>query len=163
MKATVGKNTFEVAFQGQTITINGTAELLDILKTGTDRFHVIRNGKSFNVEVIARSGKGLSLRVNGKTCEVTLADRMDELLKQLGMEAKTAHVVESLRAPMPGLVVGVRVQPGQEVKKGDPLVVLEAMKMENVLKSHGDARVKSIRVQKGDAVEKGQVLMEFEG
>jgi biotin carboxyl carrier protein len=63
---------------------------------------------------------------------------------------------------MPGLVLDVRVKEGDEVKKGDPLLVLEAMKMENILKSPAHAKIKKINVNKGQAVEKNQVLVSFE-
>ena len=62
---------------------------------------------------------------------------------------------------MPGLVVRVQVEPGQEVAAGMPVIVLEAMKMENQLKAAAPARVAAVRVQAGQAVEKGQVLLEF--
>jgi biotin carboxyl carrier protein len=69
--------------------------------------------------------------------------------------------VNELKAPMPGLVLDIVVSEGQEVKKGDALVVLEAMKMENILKSPADVVVKKISVKKGTAVEKNQVLVLF--
>ena len=67
-----------------------------------------------------------------------------------------------LKAPMPGLVVDLRVKPGQKVKKGDPLVVIEAMKMENIIKARGEAVVKSVHVEAGMSIEKGNLLLEFE-
>jgi biotin carboxyl carrier protein len=63
---------------------------------------------------------------------------------------------------MPGLVLRVQVEPGQRVAEGGGLVVLEAMKMENELKSPATGVVKAVRVSPGEAVEKGQVLVEFE-
>ena len=65
-------------------------------------------------------------------------------------------------APMPGLVLKVLVEPGSPVQKGDPLLVLEAMKMENDIKAHFDGTVSTLHVQMGDAVSKGQLLIEFE-
>ena len=62
---------------------------------------------------------------------------------------------------MPGMVLNILVTEGQDIKKGDPLIVLEAMKMENVLKSPTDGIVKKINVNKGIAVEKNQVLIQF--
>jgi acetyl/propionyl-CoA carboxylase alpha subunit len=70
--------------------------------------------------------------------------------------------VKTLKAPMPGLVLEVMVGPGTEVKKGDPLLVLEAMKMENVLKAPTDAVIKDVIVEISAAVEKNQVLVNFE-
>ena len=62
---------------------------------------------------------------------------------------------------MPGLVLDILVKVGDEVKKGDPLMILEAMKMENILKSASDGVIKKINVEKKQAVEKGQVLINF--
>ena len=63
---------------------------------------------------------------------------------------------------MPGLVLNILVSPGQMVQKGDPLLILEAMKMENVLKAAGEGQVKAVKVQQGMAVDKGQLLLEME-
>jgi biotin carboxyl carrier protein len=62
---------------------------------------------------------------------------------------------------MPGLVIDLKVKVGDTVKAGDPLLILEAMKMENILKSPGDGTIKNVKTKKGDSVEKGQVLIEF--
>jgi biotin carboxyl carrier protein len=62
---------------------------------------------------------------------------------------------------MPGLVLRVLVEPGQKVTKGEPLLVLEAMKMENMIKAPGDAIVSSVKAQLGQAVEKNQILIDF--
>jgi biotin carboxyl carrier protein len=62
---------------------------------------------------------------------------------------------------MPGLIVDIKVEAGQEVKKGDPILILEAMKMENIIKSPGDGVVKAIKVNPRDNVEKNQVLIQF--
>jgi len=163
MKATVSaKHTFEIDRTGSGYVINGNERLLDVVRIAENRYHILFNGRSHNVQVIGLEGKRVVLDINGKRCEVSVATRLDEVLAKLGMEQKAGHFLDNLRAPMPGLVIDVRVEPGMTVAKGDSLVVLEAMKMENALKSHGDAKVKSVRVKKGDAVEKGQVLVEFE-
>ncbi len=68
---------------------------------------------------------------------------------------------DPVKAPMPGTIVSVNVSNGQSVNEGDVIAVLEAMKMENILKAVGDGIIKTIRIAKGDRVEKGQVLVEF--
>ena len=68
-----------------------------------------------------------------------------------------------LLAPMPGLVVRVNVKPGDQVEAGQPLVVMEAMKMENELRSTSAGTVKSVRAEPGAAVEQGAVLVELVG
>ena len=69
--------------------------------------------------------------------------------------------IAEVKAPMPGLILDVLAKPGQEVKKGDQLMILEAMKMENVLKAQGEGVISGIEVAKGDSVEKNQVLIKF--
>ncbi len=83
-------------------------------------------------------------------------------MDQMGFSSADAGKIKELKAPMPGLVIEIRVKAGDTVKKGDPIIVLEAMKMENVLKATGEGTVKSIEVQKSQSVEKGQVLIIFE-
>ena len=70
-------------------------------------------------------------------------------------------VAKDLKAPMPGLVLKVLVKPGDVVKKNDAVLILEAMKMENVIKAPGDAVVSAVHVQERVAVEKGQLLLNF--
>jgi biotin carboxyl carrier protein len=89
-------------------------------------------------------------------------DRFDALLEQLGMGDAASAKVNDLKAPMPGLIVDIKVQVGDTIKKGDSLLILEAMKMENVLKSVGDGKVKAIKVSPKQNVEKNQILVEFE-
>jgi biotin carboxyl carrier protein len=84
------------------------------------------------------------------------------LLQKLGMDTIGASGVSDLLAPMPGLVLSAAVSAGDTVKKDDPLVVLEAMKMENVLKSPIDGVIKEVSVNSGDTVEKNQTLIIFE-
>jgi biotin carboxyl carrier protein len=83
------------------------------------------------------------------------------LLKSLGFDDLNAKKVNEIKAPMPGLVLDVRVSEGDTVKKGDAILVLEAMKMENIIKSPTDGIIKKINVKKGVAVEKNQVLINF--
>jgi biotin carboxyl carrier protein len=80
----------------------------------------------------------------------------------MGLDKMASAKVLNVKAPMPGLVLNVLVEPGQEVKKGDKLLVLEAMKMENIIKAAGDGKVGRIAVDKGQAVDKNQTLIEFE-
>ena len=78
------------------------------------------------------------------------------------MDKLAANKVNNIKAPMPGLVLRISVAVGDVIKKGDPLLVLEAMKMENVIKAAGDGVVKKINATEKIAVEKGSILIEFE-
>jgi biotin carboxyl carrier protein len=79
----------------------------------------------------------------------------------MGIDQNSTGKINDIKAPMPGMVLQVMVENGQAIKKGDAIVVLEAMKMENILKSPSDGTIKNILVVKGDKVEKNQVLISF--
>lgn len=164
-KIKAGNKEFEVvpSADGQTGSINDEAYALDIAKE-ENGFHLIRNNKSYNVSVINADydAKTFELMINGNPYTFEAKDRFDLLLKELGMENLSSSALNDLKAPMPGLVLSIKVEAGQAIKKGDPLVILEAMKMENVLKAGSDATVKSINVEVGKAVEKNEVLIEFQ-
>jgi acetyl/propionyl-CoA carboxylase alpha subunit len=91
-----------------------------------------------------------------------LKDRIDLLLEGMGLHAKVTNKINHLKAPMPGLIHSVAVKEGDKVSKGDILLVLVAMKMENVIKAAGDGTVKSMKIIAGQTVEKNQVMLEFE-
>lgn len=141
--------------------LNGEEVKPDVSKIKEGSFHFLLNNRSYNVEVVTMNAeeKTVELNVNGNNYFVELKDRYDELLHQLGMDALNTQKINDLKAPMPGLVTDIRVSEGQSVKKGDVLVTLEAMKMENTLKASADAIVKKIAVKKGAAVDKNEVLI----
>lgn len=143
--------------------IDGKPFSWDVVEVKNGSFHVIRDNRSYSVEVIKAdvAEKSFTVSVNGNKYQLNVKDKFDELLKSLGLDNMNASKVNEIKAPMPGLVLDIRVTEGQEIKKGDPVLVLEAMKMENILKSPTDGTVKKINVKKGIAVEKNQVLISF--
>jgi biotin carboxyl carrier protein len=105
--------------------------------------------------------KQYEVLINGRSYSVQIKDRMDLLLTEMGMDAIVDNATTDLKAPMPGLVLKTLVEPGIEVAKGDPLIVLEAMKMENMIRAQSDAVINEILVENGKTVEKGQLLITF--
>ncbi|ALD20026.1 biotin/lipoyl-containing protein [Hymenobacter sp. DG25A] len=154
---------WEVEYQPDAITVNGEPFTWDLAPLGNGRYHILHEGRSFSAEVVSveRATKTIQLKVDGRIMDINAKDRFDLLLEKLGMSDVAAHKINELKAPMPGLIVDIRVAPGQTVQKGDPLLVLEAMKMENILKSPGDGVVSAIKVTLRDNVTKGQVLIQF--
>jgi len=136
---------------------------LDLVRTGPSTFSLVHNGRSHRVLVLKedREHNTVRMRIGGHTYTVKLQDEQSRLMKTLGLD-KAAQKVTDIKAPMPGLVRRIDVAPGQEIKEGDPILILEAMKMENVLKSPGEGRIAKVLVSEGAPVEKGQVLVEVE-
>ncbi|HCR55202.1 MAG TPA: acetyl-CoA carboxylase biotin carboxyl carrier protein subunit, partial [Cytophagales bacterium] len=118
---------------------------------------------SYRAEVVKAdyTAKTFILKINGRKYTVDVKDKFELLLEKMGMNAGTSGKINSIKAPMPGLIIALKVKAGDEVKTGDQLLILEAMKMENIIKSPGEGIVKAVKVEKGNSVEKGQVLIEF--
>jgi biotin carboxyl carrier protein len=133
----------------------------DQIEIRNDCFHVIKDNKSFNVEVVDVNypEKSFVIRVNGNIYTIGIKDRFDDLLHSLGMDKLNSGKVPEIKAPMPGMVLDVMVQEKQSIKKGEPFLVLEAMKMENILKAPSDGVINKIFITKGSKVEKNQVLI----
>lgn len=106
--------------------------------------------------------KRYSIVYRGQLYRVKIQDKNDQLIDQMGFTQTQGTKSEHIKAPMPGLVLEIKVKSGDQVKQGDSLIILEAMKMENVLKAHHDGEVRIVNVDKGEAVDKGQVLIEIE-
>lgn len=139
-------------------------EALDLLPIGDNAFHILKNNKAYNavIESVDLKTKTFVFKINGNKYTTAIHDKYDVLIEQLGMKTKGAQKVGDIKAPMPGLVLEVSVEVGMKVTKGDKMLILEAMKMENALKASGDGVVKAIHIKQGTAVEKGQLLIEME-
>jgi len=157
------KYNFDVDQNGKCLLINGGKIDADVQQLNASAYHVINNLQSYNVEVVSfnTAEKTAEIKVNNNTYNVTAKDQFDILLDKLGLSSLNAAKVSEIKAPMPGMVLKVFVNEGMEIKKGDNLFVLEAMKMENIIKAPADVTVKKVKIKPGDKVEKGQVLMMF--
>ncbi|MGB5822028.1 MAG: acetyl-CoA carboxylase biotin carboxyl carrier protein subunit [Saonia sp.] len=155
-----------------TITVNDTvlnikedlSTELDLIPNGNKAFHLLHENRAYSIKVVNMNflEKKLTLSINGNQYEVGIADTHDQMVKEMGLLENTAQKVNEIYAPMPGLIIDIMVEEGQEIKEGTPLMVLSAMKMENIILSQGDGIVKSVNIKKGDAVEKGQLIIEME-
>jgi biotin carboxyl carrier protein len=158
------KFNYEVESDNGDLTVNGRAIDTDLVRIDNRTFHIIHEGKSFNAELVSinRDDKTCVVKVGTNIYSMQITDQYDELLHQLGMDNLTANKISEIKAPMPGLVIRILASEGDQVEKGGNLFVLEAMKMENVIKSVSDVKIKSVKVKAGDKVEKNQVVMVFE-
>ncbi|ACU06254.1 MULTISPECIES: biotin/lipoyl-containing protein [Pedobacter] len=154
---------FDIELAPKEFKANGQVIALDPAKISENYVHVIYQNRSYNIELVSadRAEKSSVIKVNGALYHIAIQDEYAPLLKQLGLDTAMAGKVQDVKAPMPGLVLNVMVEEGQEVNKGDNLLVLEAMKMENIIKSPAGGTVKKVLTSKGVKVEKNEVLIRF--
>lgn len=140
------------------------ANNLDVISVTDTTKHILYKNKSVKAEIIATDfiQKEYTIKVNNNTYKVDIADTLDQLIKKMGFEMGATKQINIIKAPMPGLILEVSVTEGQEVQENDPLLILEAMKMENSIVSPRSGKIKTVTVIKGNTVEKGTLLIEFE-
>jgi len=141
-----------------------TISSLDLITTGDGAYHLLKDGTSYHVKILdSHFNKGTyTISINGSEYETAIQTPLDELIKKMGFAVNAGKNIDSISAPMPGLILDILVEEGQEVNEEDQLLILEAMKMENIITSPRQGVIKSVSVSKGDAVEKKQLLIEFE-
>jgi biotin carboxyl carrier protein len=165
MKAFVNNKEYIITEKGDSplsFEVNGKEVVVDAITPSKNILHILYNSHSYNVELLEyrQEEKIVVIRVNSAIYEIKLKDETDDLLERLGM-GKTTHKLQQIKAPMPGKVLDIKVKEGDNINKGDSLLVLEAMKMENIIKAPEAAVIKKIHAAKGKAVEKNEVLIEL--
>ncbi len=144
--------------------VNDKPTTFDCKLLPNGKYHVILNNKSFNAEIVEvdRNAKAVVLLIDKRKFSIQIQDDFDLLLSKMGMDKKAGDIISEIKSPMPGLVLDVKVNIGDAVEKGQALMVLEAMKMENVIAAPNDGIVSRIDVNKQDKVDKNQILIRFE-
>lgn len=155
------------------IKVNGTRDFsvsedslgeLDAIETTANHFHILEKNKSSEA-LIQKSNfnsKSYQVKVNNNTYDVVISDALDQQIAAMGFSIGGSKQINNVKAPMPGLILELNITEGQEVFEDDPLLILEAMKMENVITSPRDGIIKSIHVKQGTTVDKNTLLIDFE-
>ncbi len=159
---TLPDGTREVEVDGERVVVDGvarTARLEDV--PGTPLRRLVLDGRSILLGVTPGEAGRWTVTCRGESVEVEAIDERTRHIRAMAGAERAAGGPAQVRAPMPGLVVRVLVEPGARVAAGEGLVVLEAMKMENELRAVGPGVVRAVHAAPGEAVDKGQVLVEL--
>lgn len=162
VRAVIDDNTFDLEFGSTDVLVNGVKRTFTAANLAGSRISAIIDGRSVSAIVYQTRPGTYGVHIGGDEFEVTLKGEKDLLLERYGFAEAAESSVQQVRAPMPGLVLSLRVEEGQIVRAGDGLLVLEAMKMENELRADAGGTVTSIHVAHGDAVGKNDLLVEIE-
>lgn len=163
-EATFGENVFDVTLDmdESSATVGGDDISYELVEHGDSQI-LFRIGTSlYKIRDIRVDGGEIECTVNGKWVTATLKNEQQLLLEKLGFKTAAEKSIGSLQAPMPGKILELVRAEGDEVELGDPVAILEAMKMENELKAPCSGTIASISVTTGDNVEKNQILLEIE-
>lgn len=158
----IGEDTREVVIGAAGLTVDGEPLDADIWTLpGSDRRHLRMDGRSLSL-FARRQESGWVVELEGRLFKISVEDERTRHIRELASHVAPVEPRRDLRAPMPGLILRIDVVVGQDVKRGDGLVVMEAMKMENELRAEAPGRVVAIEVELGQAVERDAVLLILE-
>ena len=154
----VKSNEFEFSFTQEQV------DAIDLLQKSPAEFNLLKEHGSINAVIIKadQSAKKQTIEIEGEKFDIRIKDELDQMLDRMGLNSVAGKQIKEVKAPMPGLVLEIAVSEGQQVREGDKVLILVAMKMENSIMINTDATIKRIAVSAGEAVEKGQVLVELD-
>ncbi len=155
---------YKVIIDGEEIVVTSDdIQALDYHQT-SDGFHVLDDKKAYHVTPpkVGQNPKTGTIKVNQKRFRFDIMDQYDQLVNSMGLDAIVNTKITDIIAPMPGLILDIMVKSGDKVESGASILILEAMKMENVIKAEGDGIIKSVNFSVGDTVDKGAIIIEME-
>ena len=141
------------------IILNGDKVTIDFQSVGGQPVYSLLIGGRSHEALVQPVEDGFEVLLQGQYFEATVEDERQFRLRQTSDSQASQRAEVNIKSPMPGLIVSVSVREGQAVSKGEHLVVLESMKMQNELKAPQEGVIRSLRIKAGDNVEQNQVLM----
>ncbi len=128
------------------------------------KYHILSDSTSYKAELIGEDfgEKSYSIQIGSNVYQVKIETDLEQMIRSMGYKLSSESAANDVKAPMPGIILEMKAQPGDKVKKGDTLLILEAMKMENAILSPKDGVIKSVWSGKGDTVDKNKLLIELE-
>ncbi len=159
-KETVRVELHEAGENVYDVTIDGHKVRVDAAKSGRTIYSLIEGGDQWEAMVDERRGDKFDVTVGGRLFHLEAVDERTKLLTEAGGAAASGP--QTVNADMPGKVVKIEVGVGEEVAAGEPVLIVEAMKMENPIASPIDGVVKEIGANEGDAVDGGAMLFVVE-
>ncbi|MCH2224780.1 MAG: acetyl-CoA carboxylase biotin carboxyl carrier protein subunit [Crocinitomicaceae bacterium] len=148
----------------KTFELNKQSSITQIYDLGKNVYKITTDVTSEIIEVLAIDfdNKSMTIRHKHNTHDLVFKNNLDLVLDSMGIKRSQENLHADVKAPMPGKVIDVVVKEGDTIVKGDAILILEAMKMENVLKAENDCSIKKILIEPSQNVEKNQILIELD-
>lgn len=158
---TSNEKNFTVDLDEKTAKIFESDESVDLLRMEGKHAVVSNGNQTFEVWVVEEQPGYRILNVDGIEIKIEKRERLAELFEKIGYHEDAKNTISEIKAPMPGTIVDILVKEGQEIEANDPILILEAMKMENIIRATAAATVGEIVASPGTVVQKNDTLIKF--
>ncbi|MGN1375030.1 MAG: acetyl-CoA carboxylase biotin carboxyl carrier protein subunit [Prevotella sp.] len=163
MQAKINQKSYDIELiekEGNNVKIKLNGEIIEIDATLTETgfCSILHNGHSYNAEVVTHNEGKYIITADFRRYEVELQNPRKKYIRN---DDFTQEMQDCIKAPMPGKIIAVLVEKGSQVKKGEPLLIIEAMKMQSTYTASQDAIVESVVIKEGDTVQSDQLLITF--
>lgn len=156
---TVNNKSFEIEIRPDgSLLVNGQKREADFRELGPSQYSILSENISHELTIEERDGS-VEVLMRGRLYTTKVLDERAQLLASRGGGAAADTGQVTIKSPMPGLIVAVKVEVGQEVTAGQTIVILESMKMQNELKSPRDGVVQTVQAEAGQSVEQNKALV----
>ncbi len=162
-KVEIDGSEYNVSVKDNQFYLNDQRIDIDIKDINQNEYHIIVEDQSISAKILDLDQKNnlLKLKIGDHTFECSVKDVRDQFRHFIQMANPSEAQTKAVISPMPGLIQKILVKEGDEIKKNTPLIILNAMKMENVIKASEDGKIERIDVKEEQQVEKGKVLIQF--
>ena len=141
------------------ISVDGKIYDIDVVMSESGFCSIIYQGRSYNAESVRHSEGKYTITTHFRNFDIELSNPQKKYLR--GRQSSTDEVQETITSPMPGKIIKIMVAENQEVKQGDPLIVVEAMKMQSTYTAAQNAIVEKVHIEEGDSILRDQLLITF--
>ncbi len=147
---------------GDRIKVKGKRIDLDMVEDTSGFSYLVYKNKKYQVDILERNQNRYTIMINGVWYNFTVETPISFKRRKALDKNSTVSRIESIMAPMPGKILDVMVEENTDIKEGEPLVILEAMKMQNEILSSVSGKIKKINIRQNDSVMKDDIMLEIE-
>lgn len=158
---TSNQKNYTVGLEEKTAKIFESDQSMQLLSLEGNHAVVSNGHKTFEIWVVEEQSGHLNLNVDGIEIKIEKRERLADLFEKIGYHEDAKNTISEIKAPMPGTIVEILVEEGQEIDTNDPILILEAMKMENIIRATSPATVTEIVASPGAVVQKNDTLIKF--
>lgn len=144
------------------ILINGKEHHYELIQQNNSTYRLRIDKKIYDISTVKIDSENITVTIEGYTYEARVRTALQEKATRVIEETGSAHHIKEVKAPMPGMILKVKKHSGEKINIGDSIIILEAMKMENDIKSPSTGIIKELFVEEGTPVEKGARLFSIE-